>query len=1053
MKLMRFPVDRPVTTLMIFFAFSLFGAISWTRLPQQLFPSLEYPQISIVTKYEGAGPEESEKLISKLIEEALGTVKNVTKVRSVSKEGVSIVTCDFKWGTDMNFAAMDVREKIDLIKESLPKDAWEPIVLKFNPFQMEAMLLSVSFKNEEKDPWKLAELRATCKKNLKDELERLDGVAKVDLRGGEKKEVLVEVDKGRLLANQISITEVISSIRDSNITYPAGMIKEDQYEYLVKTIGEFQNLNDISSLSFSKEDRSNQERRSYRRVRGEVLDARKTVFIRDIADVRESLKDQTGYSRYNLKDTISLAIFPQSGSNLVSISKVVNKKLNEIRPTLPENIEVQVIYDQSQFIKSSLSSIYTNAFFGGVLSFIVLYIFLLSLTASSIICTAIPLSILITAILMYFGKISINTMSLSGLAMGVGMVVDNANIVVDNIFTYYQKNPTLDKKTIISNATQEVASPILGETLTTVAVFLPLVFIAGVAGQLFKELALTITFSMLSSIIVAIILVPRLSMGLDFSKYSGKSHETIRRYFVPILSRIMKWSAKKVSFLIFIFFAVGMVIFMIIPKEFMPKIDERRFVLDLKLHPETPLAMTNVTSRRIEEFLGQMPEVKDIAATIGSTEEEEGGAGAISALGAYQARILVNLKPKGRSTKKIVEALSDEVQTWGIKGLETDFITQQGLFGSQIGATSGLTIEVRGKDLYELSERAKDIQAKISTIPEIFGIKMEPSDFVPELKLIIDRERASLFGFSTQDISAMSLAAIKGYVATKLKQKEDEFDIRIRLRPQDRDTLEKVGELTLYSPWGMTLQLKQMSDMKFVESLPEIQRINGQRTYFITAQIRDHFAKTVRQIGSIFDELPKKEDVTQVITGELLELQDSTRSSLFAIILGVIIIYMILAAEFESVTHPIIVMTTVPVGITGAFYLLFVSFQSLNSISMLGLIMLAGNAVNGAILIIDRYNLSLSQGCKNFEEMIINSTSDCVRPIIMTHLTTIVGLVPLALGIGEGASATSAMSIAMIGGVVSSGVFTIFLVPLIYYLTYPKSKLRTLGLLPAKDGK
>ncbi|MHB9155469.1 MAG: efflux RND transporter permease subunit, partial [Endomicrobiales bacterium] len=297
MNILRLPIDRPVTTVMLFIGVALMGFISWTRIPQELFPSLEYPQITIVTKYEGAGPEESEKLISKIVEEAAGTVKNIKKVGSVSKEGVSIVTCEFRWGTDMNLAAMEVREKIDLIKESLPRESRDPIVLKYNPMQVEAMILSVSYAQAEPDSWKMADLRQFCKKNVKDELERLEGVAKVEIRGGEKKEVLVEIDKGRLLANQVSITDVINSLRDANITYPAGTIKEESYEYLVKTVGEFQSLEDISSLSFSKTDQSQEDRRTTKRVRNEGAQRNdKIVFIRDIADVKVALWDQTGFS-------------------------------------------------------------------------------------------------------------------------------------------------------------------------------------------------------------------------------------------------------------------------------------------------------------------------------------------------------------------------------------------------------------------------------------------------------------------------------------------------------------------------------------------------------------------------------------------------------------------------------------------------------------------------------------------------------------------------------------------------------------------------------------
>ena len=646
MNLLRLPVERPVTTIMLFVGIALFGIISWSRIPQELFPSMEFPQITIVTKYEGAGPEEAEKLISKVVEEAAGTVKNIKKVSSVSKEGTSIVSCEFRWGTNMNFAAMEVREKIDLIKESLPKDSRDPIVLKYNPMQVEAMILSINYINDESDPWKMAELRQFCKKNLKDELERLDGVAKVEIRGGEQKEILVEIDKGRLLANQVSITEVISSLKDANITYPAGTIKEENSEFLVKTVGEFKTIADISALSFGKNDQGqSQQRRSTRRVRGDTGPKEtKIVFIRDIADVKESLKDRTGYSRYNRKENISLGIYPQSGSNLIKLSEGVKDKLKEIKDRVPQNVEVKVIYDQSEFVKASIDDIYHNAIEGGILSIIILLIFMKSFSASVIINMAIPLTTFVTLILMYFCDISINTMSLGGIVIGFGMVVDNANVVMESIIVNFHKDPTRDKKEIIFESIQELVPTVLSSTITTIAIFIPFIFITGMAGQLFKQLALTISFGMVASIFVAIFFVPTLLLKMDLSKFSvdfGRGFAD--QYFVPLLRKILTWRWKKLFIVLGTYTALALVCFIFIPKEFMPKADERRFILNITMPPETPLDMTNSFTKRVEAFLSQYPEIKDLSTSVGSSTGDQEGSAAIESLGGYQSRIIANL--------------------------------------------------------------------------------------------------------------------------------------------------------------------------------------------------------------------------------------------------------------------------------------------------------------------------------------------------------------------------------------------------------------------------
>jgi HAE1 family hydrophobic/amphiphilic exporter-1 len=1040
MNFLRLPIDRPVTTIMLFVGITLFGLICWMRLPQELFPSLEYPQITIVTKYEGAGPEEAEKLISKIIEETVGTAKNIKKVSSVSKEGVSIVTCEFRWGTDMNLAAMEVREKIDLIKESLPRDSHEPIVLKYNPLQVEAMILSVSYKQDESDPWKIAELRRFCKKNIKDDLERLDGVAKVEIRGGEQKEVIVEIDKGRLLANQVSITEIIGSLRDANITYPAGTIKEDNFEYLVKTVGEFKCLGDISALSFSKNDESRGSRRSYRRIRNEGPTRNdKIVYIRDIADVKEALKDRTGYSRYNQKENISLGIYPQSGSNLIKISEAVRNKLRETKEKIPANIDIKVIYDQSEFVSASINDIYANALEGGILSFIILFIFMRSASASIIINLAIPLTTFVTLILMYFGDISINTMSLGGIVIGFGMVVDNANVVMENIIVDYHKDPTRDKRELIYGSIRELVPTVLSSTITTISIFIPFIFVTGMAGQLFKQLALTISFGMVASIFTALFLVPTLLLKMDLSKFSVDfGRDFADRYFIPALRKVLKWSWKKLLLVLGVYAGLALIVFLLLPKEFMPKSDEHRFVLNVSMHPETPLEQTNTVTKRIESFLARYPEIQDLAVTIGSTDDTA-GSGAIQSLASYQSRIIARMTHKGRSTDEIVGDLSNEIRSWDIKGMETEFITQQGLFGSQIGASSGVTIEVKGKDLTKLRQCSEDIKQRLEGVPQFYGIRINPADLVSELKVQVDRERASLFGLSTQDIAAMTLAAIKGYVATKLKLRDDEMDIRVRLRPEDRDSLEKVTEITAYSPWGMTIQLKQVSQAIFVKSLPEIKRSEGERTYLVTANIKGNFSDAVAKLSNVLRDLPTRDDIMTNITGEMLAIRESMQSSTFAMILGALIIYMILASEFEALGQPLIVMFAVPLGVLGAIYTLFFTFQSINSISMLGMIMLTGHAVSISIFLVDRYNFMQENNPQNLsiEEIIVQATTHRLRPVLMTTLTTIIDLLPLALGLSRhGSGATQPMAITVIGGLSFALVLSLFFVPLMYLLTW-----------------
>ncbi|MDR2437649.1 MAG: efflux RND transporter permease subunit [Endomicrobium sp.] len=1046
MSIMRLSVDRPVTTIMLFLSIGLLGLISYTRIPQELFPSMEYPQITIVTRYDGAGPEEAEKLISKMVEETAGTVKDIKRVSSNSKESVSIVTCEFKWGTNMDFAAMDVREKIDLIKENLPKEALEPVVLKYNPTQTEAMLLSVSYKSGDSSDIKMAELRRMVKRNIKDELERLEGVAKVELRGGEEKEILVEIDKGRLLANQVSITEVITSLENSNITYPAGTIKEEKHEYLVKTVGEFQTIDDIANLSFSKVDNNIEHVLSTKRVKNKEQETGdKIIFLKDIAHVTETLKDRKGYSRYNGSENISVGIYQQSGSNLINLSKEVQKKLKSIREKMTDEVDIKITSDQSEFIKESLLNLYSNGIQGILLSFILLYFFMKSFMASTIINIAIPVALCSTLSLMYFGGISLNTMSLGGLTVGIGMVVDNSNVVLENILMQFYRLKNISKKERIYAATSSLMAPIMSSTLTSVAIFIPFIFVAGMIGQLFKQLALTITFSLLSSIVAGLFLVPRLALTADLSKQSVTAGmNVINKYFRPPFKKVLDYRMSKIMMAVFVYSVLGIVCFALIPKAFMPKVDERRFTLNIIMPPDTPLESTNDVTKRIEKLISKYSEINDISVSVGSTGDDSGVA-SIESLGTYQSRIVGRLHKEGMSTDELVADISNEIRKFNIKGLETEFMTQQGLFGSGVGAASGLMIEVRGKDLSVLKQASDEIRNIMEKMPQFYGIKLDPPDEVPELRLIIDRERASLFGLSTQDISAMTLAAIKGYVATKLKRKDDEIDVRVRMRPEDRDKLSKVLEITAYSQWGMTIQLKQISQANFVKTLPSIKRIEGERAYLLSANVKGNFAKAVQEIQSILDGRYSNENVHCVISGEMLAMKEALSQVSFALGLGVIIIFMVLASEFESLFQPIIVMTAVPLGIIGAVFALFVTGQSINSISMLGFIMLVGNVVNISILLVDRFNIMYEEELKKangghpdvlvLKKNVVEVTINHIRPIAMTTLTTVTGLIPLAVGFGGGGSTNQPMAIAVVGGLSFALVLALFFVPYIYLYT------------------
>ena len=490
MKLPDISVRRPVTTTMVFLGVLLLGFISWTRLPQELFPPITYPQITVASTYECAAPEEMETVVRKIIVESVGTVNNIKRISSTSREGLSLVMAEFNWGTNMDFAALDVREKIDLIKERLPRESGEPIVMKFNPFDLPIMTLSIT---GEKSP---LELREISHRIIKDEIEKIEGVAQAEISGGEEREILVEIDQARLQASGVSLINVVDFLKAANLNYPAGTIKEAFYEYLVRTMGEFKEVKEIAEIATGVDE----TRSDIRGLRPEALEEeeepqRRLIFLKDIARVKDTTKERTSISRYNGQENISLFIKKQSGANTLRVANRVRRAVEKLIQELPKGMKIDIVYDSSFVVKEAITGVRDAALCGGVLAFFILLFFLRNVRSSLIVTVAIPISILATFSLMFFGKISLNMMSLGGLALGVGMLVDNAVVVMESIFRAKKGDP---KDAAIKGA-NEVTNAIIASTLTTICVFLPMVFVVGLTGQLFKELAFTVTFSLIAS--------------------------------------------------------------------------------------------------------------------------------------------------------------------------------------------------------------------------------------------------------------------------------------------------------------------------------------------------------------------------------------------------------------------------------------------------------------------------------------------------------------------------------------------------------------------------
>ncbi|MFH1782283.1 MAG: efflux RND transporter permease subunit, partial [Candidatus Omnitrophota bacterium] len=767
MNLPYFSVNKPVTTSMIFVGILMLGLISLSRLPRELFPSVTYPQLTIVTTYENAAPEEVETLITKIIEETVGTVSSLKRISSISKEGVSIVTAEFNWGTNMDFASLGVREKIDLVKERLPLGSADPIVMKFNPFELPVLSLSVTGNQSP------AELLRLSRKFIKDELEKVEGVASCSVNGGLEREILVSIDAGRLYASSVAITKVVDALKSSNLNYPAGTIEEHFYEYLIRTMGEFKLVPEIGETIVGKDDLKTDPNMDQMQPQGESKNKKsRLILLKDIAEIKDTFQEKTSISRYNGNENISVSVQKQAGVNTLAVAEKVRERLKNIIRDMPKGMNVEIIYDQSIFIKESIRGVMDAAVQGGLLSFIVLFVFLRKIKAASIVAFSMPISIMVAFSLMYFNGITLNMLSLGGLALGIGMLVDNAIVVIENIYVHIQNKQ--DLKTASKEGASEMSSPIFSSTLTTVAVFLPMIFVVGVAGQLFKELAFTVTFSLLASLLVALSLIPRLAaVGGDKKKKKGKAvapkpMTNVTFGLGPLYSKLIPKILKyRWLFLIgvLVIFIASMGIFFVLDKEFMPKVDQGEFIIKVNMPSGTKLAITDRVIKRIENILFDTKAIQGIAVAIGSSKKK-GDAQSLETMSSSQAQIIVTIKKdiKVPPTAKVIEEIKDRFDRLDLEGAEIEYILQESFFKSAMQGSAPIVVEIKGKDLKKLKDASNKVKDGLNQVEGIYGVRTTLSSPSPEIKVNVIQDRAALYNLSVGVISQTAHAAIKGSV-------------------------------------------------------------------------------------------------------------------------------------------------------------------------------------------------------------------------------------------------------------------------------------------------
>ncbi|MBM7622619.1 efflux RND transporter permease subunit [Sporohalobacter salinus] len=1014
MKLSEFSVDRPVTTVMLILIILVLGGIAFTRLSVDLYPDMTIPVISVSTDYSGAAPEEIEQSITRPLEEGLATVDDIDSVSSTSREGLSQINLEFDWGTDMDMAAVDVREQVSLIKDKLPDEAEEPIVKKVDLDQIPILIFGVS-----SDQRSGLELKDFAEENIKDELEKIPGLASASIVSGENRQININVNREKLEGYNLSISQVTDALRQENINLPGGEITERPTEYLLRTEGQFENIDQIKNVIIA-------------------MRQQKPITISDIAEVEDGYEDREVYVRVNERKTVGAMVTKQSGANTVEVINRAKKKLEKIKKNLPSDIHIDISRDQSKFIKKSIATVQQNVLTGGLFAVIILFLFLRSFRSTFIIGAAIPITVIAAFGLLYYSGYTLNLMTLGGLALGVGMLVDNSVVVLENIFRHLQHEGA-DPIRAAKQGSSEVGTAVFASTMTTLAVFIPISFVEGIAQELFGPFSMTVAFALFASFIIAITFVPMSSARLlSFNNVEENKDDDEEKVTVRIANKVMDvyrqmldWCLdhrKTVLTMAVILFVASLALFPFIGKEFMPDSERDAFRIMVELPVGTDLETTNQESKKIEDIITQIPEVRVAFNLLGDT----GGKGSTS--GSNEAMFMIRLideEKRERSTSEIQEEIRSKLPP--IPGAEIRFAEASMLGGS--GNDSALNIKVFGEDLDRLESLAKQVKKEAQKVSGTRDIYSSVDEGKPEIRVDVDRKRAADLGLGVNKIGKTVETYVNGRTATQYHGTDDgdTVDIEVRLAKKDRTMIQQLDSMKIMTSKGRFIPLNSVAKIVQTKGPTKIDREDQQRHVSVYSDIEG------RDLGSVVADIESRVKSNVELPanyrieygGENEDMQETFKNLSMALVVAIILVYMVLASQFESLLHPFTVMLTLPLTLIGVLAALFLTGETISATSMIGVIMLAGIVVNNAIVLVDYINILRSRGLRR-REAVLEAGPIRLRPVLMTALTTILGLIPIAAGWGSGSEGMAPMGIAVIGGLTTATFLTLLVIPTLY---------------------
>ena len=1018
MSIAKGPVERPILTTIIFLIVIILGVVSFSRLSIDLMPEITYPTISVSTSYGNVGPEEMEESITRPIEEALAAVQGVEEITSTSTEGSSSVRVAFNWGTDLDVAANDIRDRIDRVLSRLPEDIERPMIRKFDLSAFPIVFIGVSSNLNPLD------LREIIEDQVKYRLERVPGVAAVDIRGGLNREIHVDLHAAQMKALGISTDAVMASLSNENLNVPAGLYEKGNLEVLVRTQGEYRNMDEIRNTVVT--------------MRNGV-----PIRIRDVAAVEDSWEEVRQIVRIDGKPGLRISINKQSGANTVNVAEGVRAEMERINRDIPQ-LQLIPLIDTSTYIKQSINNVGNSTMIGGILAIIILFLFLRNLSSTLIIATAIPISIIATFGLMYFGGFTLNIITFGGLALGIGMLVDNAIVVLENIYRHRESGATYKQSAL--DGTSEVWSAILASTLTTLVVFFPVVFIRGMSGIMFQQMAYVVSFSLLCSLFVALTLVPMLSSR--FLRFQSSEHyknenflHKIYSYSEDIFQKVEKryagllqWALahrKTVVLSTLGLFVISVILVRFIGVELMPAADEGEVRVNLEMAVGTRLEVIDQATETVENTVKkEVPELTTMFSRIGG--------GGFRSAGGHTAEVRVSLVKRGersRSSEDIANALRKSLSN--LPGVTVRTRAGQGLFLLRMGTSSAnsIDVEVRGYNLETAHQLAQRVNEVVQDVPGITDTEISREEGSPEQIIRIDRQKAADLGLSISRIGDALQTAIGGNQASYYREGGKQYKILVRLSEQDRKDLQELLDLTIVNSRGEPVILRNVVNVMYQEGPVRIERKDQERIITIEANF------TGRDMGSVISDIrnelrkvPVPKDFAILFGGDYEEQQKSFSELMVGLILAILLVYMVMAGQFESFRDPLVVLFAIPMGLIGVVLTMILTNTIFSMQAFIGCIMLAGIVVNNAILLVDYTNqLRRNAGMELFDAIAL-SGSRRLRPILMTSLTTILGLLPLSFGLGEGGEAQAPLARVVIGGLLSSTLITLVLIPVIYAL-------------------